>query len=149
MTNRIEKRIFLRASRARVWRALSTASEFSTWFGIQLDGEMVANQPIIGTLTSKAHAGKKLELQIGKIEPESYLAYRWHPFALDASVDYSLEPTTLVEFELHDADGGTQLTIRETGFDQIPEARRAAAFKANTGGWDAQAVNIEKHVAGA
>jgi len=38
-TDRIERQILINAPRERVWRALSNASEFSTWFGVQLDGK--------------------------------------------------------------------------------------------------------------
>ena len=55
---------------------------------------------------------------------------------------FSAEPTTLVSFTLEDAAGGTRLTIVESGFDAIPEARRAKAFSMNADGWAAQAENI-------
>jgi uncharacterized protein YndB with AHSA1/START domain len=87
-----------------------------------------------------------MEMQVERIEPEAYFAYRWHPYAIDSTVDYSSEPTTLVEFRLDEADGGTLLTIVESGFDRIPLARRAEAFRMNEGGWTQQTVNIERHV---
>jgi len=76
------------------------------------------------------------------------LSFRWHPFALEAGVDYSQEPTTLIEFRLEDADGGVMLTVTETGFDRIPLARRAKAFEANNGGWAKQMELIEAYVTG-
>ena len=60
--------------------------------------------------------------------------------------DYSPEPPTLVEFTLAETDGGTVLTIVESGFDRIPAARRAEAFRMNDGGWTGQLKNIERHV---
>jgi hypothetical protein len=75
------------------------------------------------------------------------LALRWHPAAIDPAVDYSKEPTTLVEFELTEVEGGTLLRLVESGFDQIPPERRLEAFRMNSGGWDEQMKNIEKHVA--
>jgi hypothetical protein len=54
---------------------------------------------------------------------------------------------TLVEFTLEDVPGGTRLTIVESGFDKIPLARRAEAFRMNEGGWTEQMQNIERHVA--
>ena len=63
------------------------------------------------------------------------LSFRWHPFAVEAGVDYSSEPTTLVTFELGEVDGSTLLTIVESGFDRIQLARRAKAFAANERGW--------------
>ena len=40
----------------------------------------------------------------------------------------------------------TVLTIVESGFDRIPLARRAEAFRMNDGGWTGQLKNVEKHV---
>jgi uncharacterized protein YndB with AHSA1/START domain len=87
-----------------------------------------------------------MEMQVERIEPERYFAYRWHPYAVDPAVNYSSEPTTLVEFRLEEAGGDTLLTIVESGFDQIPLTRRAKAFKMNDGGWAEQMQSIERHV---
>lgn len=86
-----------------------------------------------------------MEVEVERIEPERYFAYRWHPYAIDPAIDYSPEPMTLVEFRLEEADGGTLLTIVESGFDRIPLARRAEAFRKNEGGWTEQTRNIERH----
>jgi len=53
---------------------------------------------------------------------------------------------TLVEFTLEDAPGGTRLTIVESGFDRVPLARRAEAFRMNSDGWSEQMQNIERYV---
>ncbi|MBL8818450.1 MAG: SRPBCC domain-containing protein [Planctomyces sp.] len=65
-------------------------------------------------------------------------AFRWHPFAIDPNHDDSSEMKSLVSFELAEVDGGTQLTITESGFDQIPVERRSQAYKANYEGWTRQ-----------
>ena len=36
--DKIEKRILLRAPRARVWQALADAEAFGQWFGVKLSG---------------------------------------------------------------------------------------------------------------
>jgi hypothetical protein len=61
-------------------------------------------------------------------------------------VDYSGEPTTLVEFRLEEVTGGTRLTVTESGFERIPAGRRAEAFRMNDQGWAGQLKNIERHV---
>jgi uncharacterized protein YndB with AHSA1/START domain len=86
-------------------------------------------------------------MQVERIEPERYFAYRWHPYAIDPKVDYSSEPTTLVEFGLEEIPGGTAVTIVESGFDRIPLARRAEAYRMNDQGWTGQAKNLARHVA--
>jgi hypothetical protein len=88
-----------------------------------------------------------MEVFIERVVPERLLSWRWHPAAIDPAVDYSQEPTTLVVFEIADADGGVLLTVVESGLDAIPLARRASVYRMNSSGWDEQMRNIEKHVA--
>src|ERR1044071_1739391 len=138
-TDRIEKRVVLRAPRSRVWRAIANAKEFGTWFGVQLDGDFAEKATVRGRLTIKGYEHLTLEMEVGRIEPEGYFSYRWHPYAIDPKVDYSSEPTTLVEFRLDEiAGGGTAVTIVESGFDKIPLARRAEAYRMNDQGWAGQ-----------
>lgn len=146
-TDRIEKTVMLRAPRSRVWRALVNADEFGSWFGVTLEGPFTEGAAVRGRITHPGYDHLTLEVLVDRIEPEHRFSYRWHPYAVDPAVDYSKEPTTLVEFRLEDAPGGTRLTIVESGFDRIPLARRAEAFRMNDGGWTQQVENIKKHVA--
>ncbi|CAN7329341.1 SRPBCC family protein [Paraburkholderia sp. DD10] len=147
-TDRIEKQILLKAPRSRVWRALSNAEEFGAWFGVNFSGkQFVAGQSVQGNITYPGYEHLVMDVTVERIEPEHHLSWRWHPAAVDVSVDYSIEPTTLVVFELTEVDSGTLLRVVESGFDQIPAARRDEAFRMNSGGWEQQLVNIEKHVA--
>lgn len=148
VTDRIETRVEVNAPRSRVWRAVSTAKEFATWFGIQLDGEFAAGATVRGRITIKGEP-LTLDLDVERIEPEHYFSYRWHPYAIDPKVDYSAEPTTLVEFRLDEIAGGkgTAITIVESGFDKIPLARRAEAYRMNDKGWASQSKKLVAYVA--
>jgi uncharacterized protein YndB with AHSA1/START domain len=147
-TDRIERTILLKAPRSRVWRALSNAAEFGAWFGVDFKGKaFAAGKPVRGKVTYPGYEHIEMEVQIERMEPERLLSWRWHPAAIDPAVDYSDEPTTLVEFELSEGEGGTVLTVVESGLDKIPLARRATVFRLNSSGWDEQMRNIEKHVA--
>ena len=146
VTDRIEKRVVLRAARGRVWRALTDADEFGTWFGVRLHAPFVEGATVSGQITHPGYEHLTMQVLIVRMEPERYFAYRWHPYAVDSKTDYSHEPTTLVEFTLEDAGDGTALTIVESGFDGIPLARRAEAFRMNESGWAGQVQNIERHV---
>lgn len=145
-TDRIEKRVTLRVPRSRVWRAVTTAEEFGAWFGAKLEGAFASGAAVRGKITIKGYEHVMMEMLIERVEPERFFSYRWHPYAVDAKVDYSAEPTTLVEFRLEDAEGGTLLTIVESGFDRLPPSRRVEAFRMNDAGWTGQAKNIERHV---
>jgi uncharacterized protein YndB with AHSA1/START domain len=147
-TDRIERKILLKATRARVWRALSNAEEFGNWFGVNFKGmTFAAGKPVLGKVTYPGYEHITMEVFIERVEPERLLSWRWHPAAIDPTVDYSAEPTTLVVFELEETAGGVLLTVVESGLDSIPLARRATVFRMNASGWDQQIANIAKHVA--
>ena len=147
-TNRIEKKILLRAPKARVWRALTNADEFGTWFGVKLEGPFAVGKVATGRITHPGYDHLTMEVTVERIDPEHGFSFRWHPYAIDPSVDYSKEPTTLVEFRLDETPDGTLLTVVESGFDAIPAHRRAEAFRMNDDGWSAQMDNIRRHVQG-
>jgi uncharacterized protein YndB with AHSA1/START domain len=146
-TDRIEKSIFLRAPRSRVWRAIADSGEFGSWFGVRLEGAFAPGARVSGRITIPGYEHVIMEVTIERIDPERLFSYRWHPHAVDPAVDYSGEPTTLVEFRLEEAAGGTKLTVVESGFDRIPVARRAEAFRMNEHGWEGQLKSIERYVA--
>jgi uncharacterized protein YndB with AHSA1/START domain len=157
-TDRIEKRVLLRAPQERVWRAISDARQFGSWFGVAFDGPFVAGTRLTGRIvptivdpevarSQEPYRGRTFEISVDRIEPERLFSFRWHPFAVDARVDYSGEPTTLVVLVLEPVPEGTLLTITESGFDGIPIARRARAFEMNAQGWTAQARLIERYLA--
>lgn len=145
-TDRITKQFEVTANRSRVWRALSDAEEFGSWFGMQLDGPFIPGATRFGRLTMPKYDHITVELQIAALEPESYFAYRWHPAAIDDSLDYSDEPMTLVEFRLEETATGTTITIIESGFDALPATRRAEAFRMNEGGWNGQSRKLAAYV---
>jgi uncharacterized protein YndB with AHSA1/START domain len=147
VTDRIEKRILMRAPRGRVWRALSDAREFGEWFRVNFEGASFSpGANVRGHITYPGYQHLAMEMWIERMEPERLLSFRWHPYAVDPHADYSSEPTTLVVFELREVAGGTELTVVESGFDRIPLARRAEAFRMNDGGWTEQVQNIDRYV---
>jgi uncharacterized protein YndB with AHSA1/START domain len=168
-TDRIEKTVTLRAPVSRVWKAIADAKEFGSWFGVRLEGDFVAGKSMKGIWGQGFDEAAIVEMQkrlglrpskiktpdadavfcyVERVEPERYFSFRWIPYGIDAEIDPTNEPTTLVEFRLEPAPEGTLLTIVESGFDSVPEKRRERAFRMNTGGWAAQADNLRKHVEG-
>ncbi len=159
-TDRIEKRILLHAPLKRVWRALSDAAEFGSWFGVKFEGPFARGAcvrgKIVGT-TVDAEVGKlqkqfedvPFEITIEQMEPERTFSFRWHPNATQHGVDYSAESTTLIVFALEEVADGVLLTVTESGFDRIPLERRAQAFTANEQGWGLVVKLIEGYLADA
>lgn len=147
MTDRIEKRVELRAPVSRVWRALTDYREFGEWFRVKLEGPFVPGQIARGNVLYPGYEHVRWEAVIQKMGPERLFSFTWHPYSVDPGTDYSTEPSTLVEFRLEPTETGTLLLLTESGFDKIPANRRDEAFLRNDGGWTEQMKNIEAYVA--
>ena len=145
-TDRIEKRVLLRAPRARVWRALADAQAFGEWFGVKLKGSFAPGVRLTGEVTHKGYEHVPFEITVERMERERLLSWRWRPHTIDPQIDYSAEPTTLVVFELEETSEGTVLTVVESGFDGIPLARRLEAYRGNEEGWAIQMKAIGQYV---
>ena len=145
--DQIEKSIELKASVSRVWRALTDHHEFGAWFRVDLSGVRFEPGKLAqGKMTYPGHEGAPFEMIIDRMEAPRLFAFRWHPYGIDQDYDYSSEPMTLIEFRLDEVEGGTRLTVTESGFDAIPLSRRAEAFRMNSEGWSEQIRNIEAYV---
>jgi uncharacterized protein YndB with AHSA1/START domain len=145
-TDRIEKKIEIDASVARVWQALTDYEQFSAWFGVRLESPFVAGQTTRGNITHPGYEHLVMEVIVKTIDPERLFSFFWHPYAIDPQVDYSQEPPTLVEFRLEKTATGTLLTVTESGFDAIPAHRRGEAFRMNNQGWTIQVERVANYV---
>jgi uncharacterized protein YndB with AHSA1/START domain len=143
-TDRIEKRVTLRAPRARVWRAIADAEEFGRWFGCRFAGSFAPGARVPGEIVDPpGYEHLRWEIVVERMEPERLFSFRWHPGAEQPDPS---EPMTLVTFTLDEAPGGTLLTLVESGFDALPPQRRARAFADNEGGWSEQVQRIARYV---
>jgi len=146
MSDRIEKTVDLKATRSRVWRALTDSREFGEWFRVAFDRPFVVGEIAQGQILHPGYEHLTWRAVIETMEPERYFAFRWHPYAVDPNHDYSGEPMTLIEFTLSEIAGGTRLSIVESGFDKLPLHRREQAFPRNSEGWSIQSENIARYL---
>lgn len=123
----VTRTIHIAAHRSAVWAALTQAELISEWFGddahidLRVGGEGDMNFGDYGV-------GRFLVEEID--EPNTF-AYRW-PHGADQ--DPRTSPTTLVRFTLEDAEGGTSLTVVETGWEVFGDDAEKFSQE-NTGGW--------------
>jgi uncharacterized protein YndB with AHSA1/START domain len=145
-SDKIEKKIELKAPVTRVWSALTDHKQFGEWFRVNIEEPFVVGQEAQGKILHPGYEHVTWRAAIVAIEPEHLFAFTWHPYGIDKEIDYSKEEPTLVEFRLKKSSTGTLLTLTESGFDRIPASRRDEAFRMNDGGWTAQMQNIAKYV---
>lgn len=143
-TDRIERETLIDAPVERVWRLITEAEHIGTWFsdaGAEIDlrpgGQLVLRWQEHGVVRGVVEA----------VEPPHRFAYRW----LLSSDEESPTPTpansTLVEFTLSAAGGGTRLQVAESGFAalDLPAGTRAARYADHEQGWGAELGDLVEH----
>jgi uncharacterized protein YndB with AHSA1/START domain len=130
--DRIERQMTFPAPRDDVWAAITEPEQIGKWFGTEakLDlrpgGEGVLRWDEI-----------EVRVTVEEVSPPSRFSYRWEP-----SNTPSGGPTTLVEFELEEIEGGTRLSLVESGFAALkPESRKENEF-----GWDEELGHLRAYV---
>jgi uncharacterized protein YndB with AHSA1/START domain len=139
---KIERSTLIAATRDRVWQALTDPPQFARWFGVSFDGNFQPGARVQMTTTPEAYKGIVFDVLVEEVTPYTF-SWRWHPGMPDPALDYAKEPMTRVEFRLEEADGGTLVTVTESGFDQISLTRRAGVFAQNDEGWRMQLVALD------
>lgn len=151
MTDTIIKTVEIAAPIPKVWTALTDHMEFGAWFGVALDQPFALGQPSTGHMTYPGYEDFRWEGRVVAIEPMTRFAYEWPATGGDKTLmdgDGIVAEWTLCEFALEAIDGGTRLTVTESGFDTVPEPRRSDVMRSNNGGWEQQVENIKAYLEG-
>ncbi|MGE0596708.1 MAG: SRPBCC family protein [Hyphomonadaceae bacterium] len=141
----ITRQIQIDADPPRVWDALADATAFSQWFRVKLDGPFVVGKPTTGKMTYPGHEGTPWISVTEVMAPPERFVFRWP----DCPPGEDAGPDTVwltVAFTLQPRDGGTLVTVTETGFAALPEERRVSMLRDNCEGWEIQTVNLKRHV---
>jgi uncharacterized protein YndB with AHSA1/START domain len=141
----IEKSVTLPSPPDRVGRALTDHREFGAWFKVDLDGPFAVGRTTTGTMTHPGAEGLPFEATVVEMEPPRRFAYTWPH--IDFSDNSPIDGETRVEFTLEPEAGGTRLTVRESGFENLPLRHRAETRRLNDGGWAAQMRYIAAYLA--
>ena len=123
----VTRTVHINAHRSPVWDAITVPELITEWFGNTADVELTVGA-----------AGKlgwddfgEFRIVAEEVDEPNVSAFRW---ARETNTDPRPGNSTLVRFVLADKDGGTELTVRETGWEEF-EGDIDAAMKDNTGGW--------------
>lgn len=129
--DRIEREILIAAPLDRVW---SLVAQPGFWV---LDEERAAGTVAVEgeSLVADNTAHGTFPIRVEKVEPPTYLAYRWtHAFP---GQELREDNSTLVEFTLTAEGDQTRLRVVESGFATLAgsDELRDRAFTDNNGGW--------------
>ena len=127
--NTISRTLELAHPQDKVWRAVTTNAGLSGWFGKAVEGDVVPGSE----LTMEFEGGHVAEMTVKVVDPMSVFAYCWKVYGAPAD-----DPRrTYVEFRLDPAEGGTRLTVTESGFAQVPD-EWLSSYEGNVSGWAAE-----------
>ncbi len=132
----VRRTVLLRAPRSRVWSALTQPEELLRWFPTQ-QAEMDLRPGGSARFVWEDSAD---EAVIEVVEPEERLRFHWRPTGLD-------RPFTVVTFVLRDVEGGTELTLTETGFAGLPD-QIYQSYEGNDAGWASELEELRSYVEG-
>ena len=136
--NEIRSEMMLKASVDKVWDALTTAEGWTGWFSYGVEGKFAEGEKL--TLDFGPY-GECFAL-VSVVHPKTEFAYQWHP-GEDCPIEkYPQNEMTTVRFTLEPVAEGTKLVMVESGFENLPDSRRASSFEANSGGWTSELVKI-------
>jgi uncharacterized protein YndB with AHSA1/START domain len=132
MKDTITREIIIKASKERVYNAITDPEQIVLWFPNTIEGTLnVGDRPIFGF----GEHGKN-QIYVEATKPYDYFAYRWIPGSNHFEGDVLTKPNTLVEFRLEESNGVTKITMTESGFASLPAEVADESFKQNSGGWE-------------
>lgn len=146
--DRVEREIVIRASRERVYAALTDASLYPTWGPERIEGKIAPGEKPIFDFGPAG--GGKTTVYVVAVEPPRYFAYRWMQGETDPVAllgDPLQRPNTLVEFHLDEVEGGTRLRVVESGIASLPGMAEAGdgALEGMGKGWQLMLGGLERH----
>jgi uncharacterized protein YndB with AHSA1/START domain len=141
----IEREVTIRASKQRVFKAVSDPAQLVAWFPDKVEGAIRLDSRAVFDFGD----GYRFQVLIVALEPDDYFAYRWVPANQEGTVgfveDVLSRPNTLVEFRLEEISDGTRVRLRESGFSTLPTEVMEQAVLSNSKGWDTMLGRLETY----
>jgi uncharacterized protein YndB with AHSA1/START domain len=133
----ITRSLDIKAPVSKVWAALTESDLIAQWFGDTVEFDP---SPGGGGLFGWEQHGQ-FRVLVEHIDKPKTLVYRW---AREVDVDPVEGNSTVVRFDLAEIEGGTRLTVLETGFEQLVDPQ--SAHDANAEGWRAELAELVEFV---
>jgi uncharacterized protein YndB with AHSA1/START domain len=134
MQDVITREITVKATKERVYRAITDPEQIITWFPSAVEaGTLDVGQRPVFIFAEQDH---KTQLYVEAAKPFEYFSYRWVPGSVGILGDVLAVPNTLVEFFIEESGAGTKVTLKESGFASLPDDVAEESLKQNSGGWE-------------
>jgi uncharacterized protein YndB with AHSA1/START domain len=122
----IERSIWIASSRDRVWRAITDTHQFTQWFSPGLPWELTALEEGGKLIWHSSNEGSDLHI-IEKVDPPHQYVIRWQP--------EPPEKPLVTTYTLTEENGGTRVTVTESGYENLPEDVRQKRAESSAKGY--------------
>lgn len=144
LPDKIERDLFLPVPIKRVWEAISTPTGLSNWFSNRVSFK----EEIGSVIQFEWDEHGTVDGLIEQIKPPTLFAYRWRAKGVAETESLQSENSTLVTFSLKKVEGGTQLTVLESGFTGLNTEAREANYQGNVAGWRTELQELVDYMSG-
>lgn len=134
----VERSIWINAPRERVWKAITTSEQIRQWWGdyweitaLEVGATIKFGEPADLMLATVAVADSPREFKIQWPPQEQY---------------HDIEMFTI--FMLAEENGGTRVTVTETGFEALPDDIRQKRIDSTASGYEKVLAGLRAFVEG-
>lgn len=133
----VERTIWIDAPRERVWEAITTPEQIMTWWGGD-HWEFSALE--VGGIVKFGDPNDFMIATIDTLEPPHRFTILWPPQEQYHGI--SMYTTYLLTEE----NGGTKVTVQETGFEALPDDVRQKRFDSTSQGYQTVLAGLKDYV---
>ncbi|MDL5055419.1 SRPBCC domain-containing protein [Oscillatoria laete-virens NRMC-F 0139] len=137
----IERSIWIRASRERVWEALTDPAQVAQWFSPGALFRSTGNGAGARLYVENPETGAEMYVQILEI------ADRPHRLVLRSQPEPP-EPSFITSYTLTEENDGTRLKFLFSGYEALPEEIRQQIMDENAAGFELMLGNIRAFIEG-
>jgi uncharacterized protein YndB with AHSA1/START domain len=141
----VRRTITIAAPIEKVWAAITEAEHIAHWFGQAAVLDKVA-VGAGGVFSFEGHGD--FPVLIEELDPPRMIAYRWSNDDARGTQSAEVVPdhSTVFRFTLEALDGGTRLTVVETGFDTTTDP--VFNLESHRQGWDSELDELVAYLEG-
>lgn len=134
----VERSVWINAPRERVWQAITDAEQIQQWWGDYWDIPTLE----VGATIKFGKPDDFMLATIDVLDPPRQFTIHWPP-----QPQYHSTPILTI-FVLAEENGGTRVTVSETGFEALPDDVRQTRFDQTAQGYATVMDNLKKYLEG-
>ena len=134
----VERTIWIAAPRERVWQAITDAGQIQQWW----DDYWEIPALEVGGAVKFGTEDDPMLATIAAVDPPREFAIRWPPQPQYHSI------AMFTRYVLEEENGGTRVTVSETGFEALPDDIRQQRLDSTAKGYTTVLANLKAYLEG-